>query len=508
LAVESFADNGFQRNLRIELFLNGWKLGVVKPSASGARNDLFDAKVKHRQNGKPKPQLLELKLRGASFTNLLAWLSRVSSKISFLQFISARLSVYRKQERNQHLQIRKIALGEEELLNFDNPDNPYLPKWGHKEWQVGINLIGFFRQEFGIGEGARLSAATVRQADIPHALIQAPFKGQVDDSNVEFENALQKRNPHPINLFHVNPDGIERIFETFGDSFFLGKHNIGYWAWELPGFPQPWLQHFEGLQEVWVPSRHVFDAIHPISPVPVHVLPHAIECLPRSVGDRKKFSLPEDKFLFLAMFDLNSTRIRKNPDGALAAFERLRAKRSNCHLVVKIHNNYDYPEDFEDIQAKCSELEDVTLLTKTLAKTDIDDLQNSCDAFISLHRAEGFGLILAECMAKGKPVIATHWSGNVDFMDENNSFPVRFDLVPIEESQGPYSAGQTWAEPNLDHAVSQMEKIVDDPTEANRRGNLARSFIEEHLSPTTVGGKYNERLLAIRKNCYLQSPIH
>jgi len=422
--------------------------------------------------------------------------------------VSNRLSVYRQQERNQRLQVRKITLGKEDILNFDYPDNPYPPKWGTESCRLGLNVIGFFRQEFGIAQGARLSATIVRHCDIPHSLIQAPYKGKLLDLNDEFSDLLQESNPQPINLFHVNPDGMQRVFEMFKSSFFLGKYNIGYWAWELPRFPQQWLQHFTGLQEIWVPSRYVFEAIHPISPIPVHILPHAIECPSHLQADRKRFGLPENKFIFLTMFDLNSTRTRKNPDGSLKAFQRLQEKRSNCHLVVKVHNTYDYPDDFAAIQAKCNDMENVTLLTQTLKKEEVDDLQNSCDAFISLHRAEGFGLILAECMAKGKPVVATHWSGNVNFMNESNSYPVRYKLLPIEKSQGPYSTGQVWAEPDIDHAVNQMEKIVDDPGEANRRGSLARSFIHEHLSPKTVGEKYKKRLRAISNNRYFLSPGH
>ncbi len=322
--------------------------------------------TKHHQNG--NSQLLQLRLRGASFTNFLAWVSRITSNFLFLKFVSAPLSIYRKQDRNQHLQVRRIAMGENDLLNFDYPENPYLPDWGNENWTVGINIIGFFRQEFGLGESARLSTAIVRRCGIRHSLIQAPCNGKLLYLNNEFSDLLQESNPESTNLFHINPDGMQRVFKSFKSSFFFGKYNIGYWHWELPSFPQQWLQHFVGLQEIWVPSHYVFEAIHLISPVPVHILPHAIECPSRPQVDRKKFGLPDNKFIFLSMFDLNSTRIRKNPDASLEAFKRLQKKRSNCHLVVKIHNTYDYPDDFTALKAKCLELENVTLLTQTSTK--------------------------------------------------------------------------------------------------------------------------------------------
>ena len=128
---------------------------------------------------------------------------------------------------------------------------------------------------------------------------------------------------------------------------------------------------------------------------------------------------------------------------------------------------------------------------------EMRDLMAACDAYVSLHRSEGTGLTITDAMALGKPVIATGWSGNTDFMNVSNSFPVSHELVEIQKSVGPYQAGQTWAEPSVEHAAQCMRAAYDDRDAAQARGRAAQRDIETHYSEQAIGQRINERLETI-----------
>ena len=127
----------------------------------------------------------------------------------------------------------------------------------------------------------------------------------------------------------------------------------------------------------------------------------------------------------------------------------------------------------------------------------VGDFMAACDAYVSLHRSEGTGLTIAEAMALGKPVIATDWSGNTDFADSSNSFPVGYALTPVERNVGPYRAGETWAEPDVDHAAELMREVVADRTRAARRGAAAAQRIARDYSEVAIGALVRSRLEAI-----------
>src|SRR6185503_6112602 len=134
------------------------------------------------------------------------------------------------------------------------------------------------------------------------------------------------------------------------------------------------------------------------------------------------------------------------------------------------------------------------LLTETLSRQDVYELEAACDAFVSLHRSEGFGLGLAESMYLGKPVVGTNWSGNTDFMNHKNSCPVNYDLVVLDRDHGPYKKGQFWAEADVDHAAWYMKKLVDDRAFARQIGARAKAHLTDSFSPRAIGLKYLDRL--------------
>ena len=253
------------------------------------------------------------------------------------------------------------------------------------------------------------------------------------------------------------------------------------------------------MDEVWVPSRFVHEAIGPVAPVPVVTIPHAIEFTPTPGVRRADFGLPESKCLVLVMYDFHSFQERKNPRAAIAAFRAARAVEPSLGLVVKTIHAHRYPRERQELADMLRDVPDVTIIDETLTRQQAWDLEACCDILLSLHRAEGFGFILAEMMFLGKPVVATGWSANMDFMDASNSVPVAYTLAPLARAVGPYDAGILWAEPDIDDAADALRRLASDRDLSSRLGQAASVSIRRTLAPQVVGSRVHERLTVIRR---------
>ena len=226
-------------------------------------------------------------------------------------------------------------------------------------------------------------------------------------------------------------------------------------------------------------------------------MPHAI-AFPRPVGNfRAQFGLPADSFLFLFVSDLNSYAARKNPHAVIAAFRQSGLAGKGAALVIKVQNSGDNPEDVAALEKAVEDLPGTVLITGTLSREEIYQLESACDCFVSLHRSEGFGLAVAECMYLGKPVISTDWSATAEFVRSINGCPVRCKVVPIEKTHGPYVKGQLWAEPDIAHAAEWMRLLFTDRALTASLGAAAKMTIETEFSPAVIGAKYRRRLESI-----------
>jgi glycosyltransferase involved in cell wall biosynthesis len=255
--------------------------------------------------------------------------------------------------------------------------------------------------------------------------------------------------------------------------------------------------NFAYFDEVWCPSDFTRAALAMKSPLPVLTMPHAIS-FPRPAGDhRAQFGLPAERFLFLFLYDLNSYSARKNPQAVVAAFRESGLARRGAALVIKVQNADENPEDFAALQTAVRDLPGTVLITGTLTRAEIYQLEAACDCFVSLHRSEGFGLAVAECMYLGKPVISTDWSATAEFVNAHNGCPVRCRLVPIEKNHGPYVKGQLWADPEVAHAAEWMVRLFDDRAFAAGLGVAARETMEKRFSPAVIGARYRQRLESI-----------
>ncbi|HEY4302418.1 MAG TPA: glycosyltransferase family 4 protein [Candidatus Didemnitutus sp.] len=437
----------------------------------------------------PARSTLTIRLLGVGASNFKAWLGRTTGLPG--------LQIWRRQSRNRRLRIAAVQCEGEVVFDFSNRSSPWQAAFARRFLKIGMNLAGFFRADLGIGESARCAARAAEAAGIPLSLIdlKLPCRNPLGDSS--FIPRLQTNNPHPVNVFHVDAPAMQDIDHHHGAGFRRGKYNVGYWAWELPEFPDAWITHARTCDEVWAPSRFAVEAIAEKVPVPVLVMPHAIS-FARPTGDhRAKFGLPSDRFLFLFIYDLNSYSERKNPGAVIEAFRLSGLAGANASLVIKVHNVPGNQADFERLRSVAATLPGTVLITQTLTRSEIYELEAACNCFVSLHRSEGFGLAIAESMYLGKPVIATRWSAPAEYLDDHVGCPVNARLVTLERSHGPYSKGQTWAEPDREHAAWWMRRVVENPAQARELGAAGRVRIETNFAPGVIGARYRRRLEAI-----------
>ncbi|AGA32838.1 Glycosyltransferase [Thioalkalivibrio nitratireducens DSM 14787] len=358
----------------------------------------------------------------------------------------------------------------------------------------GVNVLGYLHAASGVGESGRTMLRALQAAGYPVAALDFRV-GNV--SRMQEEPPLEPvdEQVYRINLLHVNADQVPVAHKTLGAGFFAGHRNIGYWAWELPDFPEHWRSSADVLDEVWVPSRFCQEAIGRALRVPVLRIPHAIDLGEPPPVDRDTVGLSRDRFLFLFQFDLLSIAARKNPQAVLRAYRKAFGEQpKDVGLVIKLANAEHDPETLGELRRLAEDDPSVRLITGYLSRAQVIGLMNAVDCFVSLHRSEGFGLALAESMYLGKPVIATGWSGNMDFMNSWNSLPVRFRLQRLESSAGPYPKGSHWADPDVAHAAECMRRLVDDAALCVRIGEAARETIRTNFSPAAVGRIAAQRL--------------
>jgi glycosyltransferase involved in cell wall biosynthesis len=368
----------------------------------------------------------------------------------------------------------------------------------------GVRLVGYLAAELGVGEAGRTMAATLgalgEEVELVTETGTSSRQRHVEPASSSATAPRAAAGPAAgldVNLVAVNADRLPAVLDRLGGSFTRGRHTIGMWAWEVEHFPDQFAAAAALVDEVWAISRHAADAIARKVDVPVHSVPPPVVDRAPSPRSRRELGLP-DGFVFLFCFDYFSVAARKNPVGLVEAFRRAFAPGEGPRLVVKSINGHRMLADLERVHHAAVGRPDIEVVDRYLDAADQRALIASCDAYVSLHRAEGFGYTMAEAMLAGRPVIATCYSGNLEFMDEANSFLVGYEPAAIPERCDPYPAGSTWAEPDLDEAAALMRLVVDDPARARAVGERARDDIRRFHSPEARVPLVAARLAAVR----------
>ncbi len=378
-------------------------------------------------------------------------------------------------------------LEEMEIFSFDS-----------NRYDKGVNLIGNIKAQTGLGQSCRLVASALENTKIPVSVYQYTQLGTQKTGDTSWDGKLSDKLPYNINLIHINPHELGITYLQMDKSVWDYRYNIAYWLWELEEFPEEWTPCFHCLDEIWAPSEFICNAIRKKTNLPVRCMPYHVEAPIYRESRREDFKLPENQFLFLMMYDHSSCMERKNPLGVLNAFKQAFDKENkNVGLVIKINNATK--EDEEKIQQILDGYTNVYLIKETLDRDGVNSLTKCVDVVVSLHRAEGFGLVLAEAMLLGTPTIATNWSSNTEFMNEEVGCMVDYKMITIEKDMPPFKAGNRWADPDIVQAAEYMKKLYEDKEFYQELSKKAKIHAEKVLGMERAAGLIRERLGEIYK---------
>lgn len=352
------------------------------------------------------------------------------------------------------------------------------------QWEA----FGFFSTDSGLAQAARMNVANFVRAG-REVRTHELHPGAERAGRHLFESPVSKFSSDgpSAQLFLFNSTDLEwSLAREHPEALKTNAFRVIAPFWELTKIPANWREVLVQMDAILAPTRFIEETLRSadLGDIPIFHFPAIREPEPLTAGDRARWGLPSEGFLFLSSFDVSSDPARKNPEAAIAAFlEAFPEGDGRAHLVIKAHNARLLPEAQErmaQLERLVAQHDNLHLFTERIAHEDLPAFHASFDALISLHRSEGLGLILMEMMAQGKPVVATNWSGNLDFCTAENSVLVGFDFVPVEAVHPLYQPAIAehpnlqWAEPRIDEAATALRQLVEDPEWAARLGAQAR----------------------------------
>lgn len=359
-----------------------------------------------------------------------------------------------------------------------------------------VNVVGYLAAELGVGEAARLLITALEASGTSYnAIINRETLSRQQHS---FRCDEEAAGESDINIICVNADQTPAFAAKAGPKFFDGRYSIGLWFWEIEDFPAMYHSALNHVDEVWAASPFVRDAIAKASAKPVFKFPLPIvkpEIDPSLTRDN--LGMP-GRFTFLFSFDFLSVLARKNPLGLIDAFRTAFRPGEGPALLIKTINGDKKLLDLEKLHFAAGGHPDIYIRDGYLRQIEKNTLTSLCDCYVSLHRSEGYGLTMAEAMALSKPVIATGYSGNMDFMTDENSYLCPFSYGAIGAGSYPYPEDSRWAEPDLEVAAKLMRRVWEHHDEAAERGARAATDVHTRHSPAVAGAAIRARIDHIR----------
>ena len=363
----------------------------------------------------------------------------------------------------------------------------------------GFELLGFARTESGLGENVRAFSRAMSAVALPHSVIDIDIDAGMRKADNSLDALIATAPTFRHQIVCMNPDSLNEAVHSEGVGAMRSAYKIGYWAWELEKIPPSWARAAHAFKELWAPSQFVRRAIANSVSIPVYMMPTPIRPpQPSRHYGRAEFELDDQDFVFLFSFAYGSMITRKNPWAAVRAFREAfptnEGKFAHVKLIVKSVQGELFEHEITILRSLAANDPRIIFMDHFMSRDQVMALQVTVDCYVSLHRSEGFGLGMAECMAIGKPVIATAYSANLDYMNDGNSLLVDYTLIPVKAGEYPDTQAQVWADADVECAARHMRGVFDDAALRTRVGSAAKEYMQQHYSPRAVGALLRDHL--------------
>ncbi|RLA70448.1 MAG: hypothetical protein DRG30_09225, partial [Epsilonproteobacteria bacterium] len=368
-----------------------------------------------------------------------------------------------------------------------------------------IQVIGPFEKASGLGQATRLSADIFEKAGYGVHRVNFDKDNPAPEGYSRVNDVSQLPKKAKINIIHLNaealPDAIAYMPDVFTDAY-----NIGYFYWELSTPAKCHSLGIDIVDEIWVSTDYGIRQYQPVADKPVTNVHMAYGEEEQESNEESRvflmdsYGFADDDFIFLTTFDSFSFIQRKNPIGVLRAFQAAFPVEESVKLIVKTHNRYRVQDPiqlkiWEAIDAIIDMDDRIVLVNETFSYEDLLKFKKGADCYISLHRSEGWGFGMIEAMNLGLPIIATAYSGNMEFCNQENSWLVEYDEVYLSEDDYIFVIpGQKWAEPRIESAVEAMREAYQDDILRDNKVKNAKAYIEKNFSVDAVADRYRKRI--------------
>jgi glycosyltransferase involved in cell wall biosynthesis len=354
----------------------------------------------------------------------------------------------------------------------------------------GVNLVGYPRGEFGIGEDIRSMSAAFKAADIPHVVIDLKHGSLARQQDDTLAAQIGTELVYGITIFCQSAFDMARVYLERGPAMFGRGIVIGNWPWELARFPACWSDVYSLVTEVWAASKFTLGAYEADVGDRACLLPPAVSIEPMPVRDAPATPVPPNRpYTFFCAFDPNSSIERKNPIATIRAFRRAFPSREEAvRLVLRVNGAPAAHSEWPHVMEEIGDDARIDIREGTLSRSDFLKEMRDSDCVVSSHRAEGFGRNIAEAILMGVHVLATGYSGCMDFLHEPETIP--YTTRSLNPPDYPYGNGLEWADPDVSQLAERMRHITTtsapDPDRARELGAV--------YSVEAAGKRYRTRL--------------
>lgn len=356
------------------------------------------------------------------------------------------------------------------------------PSWGADQ---GLNLFTYWNCTCGLREAAAQLGRSAARHGCPVSLRDVP--NSMSDALHHRPETLGLEE-HGLSVFVVPPLWEPKaLYQRAGLPIRKGVRRVGVWFWELEDVPKPWIKNSTFFDEIWAPSRFIGESLRKVLPVPVIDMPQALRIQPFEPVPREIYGLKPGETVFLFVFDAASSVERKNPFGLVRAFQSAFPRTREARLVIKVSRPQAEPHNMGKLRQLVAGDPRIILVERTMSRHELLGLMDAADCYVSLHRAEGLGLTMAEAALLGKPVITTAYSGVLDFLDSNTALMVRHGMTTIQHDRPPFQKGWKWADPDLAEAANLMRWVRAQPVLARQIGLRAKESVAKSLDPARQG---------------------